>query len=112
MGDQPTQPDNYPMLAYRVSALEREFKELREGYMPRREIDLQLRAINESMGRIEQGQNDIKKTIMDPDAGLQKQIQDQKSSVDTLQIRVLLWAIGIFVALGLAVASNYLIHLP
>lgn len=113
MGDQqPQQPQDYQTLAYRVSALEKDFRELREGYMPRRELDLQLRVITESVQRVERSQVEIKDSITHPETGLQKQVQDQGKRVDDLLIRILWGAVALVLTVATGVIIFYLTHLP
>lgn len=94
----------YSMLEYRMSAMERDVKGMRDllaTYVPQKENDLQLKMIRESVDRIE-------KSIVD----VQKEQKEQKESTDKLLIRVSWGVASAFISIIIAVAISYLTHLP
>lgn len=113
----PSNADNQILssLPYRVDALEREMRTLKEQQqlaVTQRESDLLLRPIREAIERVEKGVLGVQQTISDPENGLQKQIQEQRESQDKLLIRILWSIVGTIGAVIIGVAIYYFTHLP
>ena len=75
-------------------------------YVPARENDLQLQTIRSTVERIEGDVKEARKQVTDLNAKLETQSKEQ----DLMQIRVLKWAVGIFVGIVVTVITAMLIY--
>lgn len=110
-------PQDLASLAHRVTSIEFHVenaeKELERlggqlaNYVPTNVNDMQLSSIRSTVERIEGDVKEARKEIV----ALSTQVGVQSKEHDQLQIRVLKWAVGIFVGIVVAVVTGFLIYL-
>jgi hypothetical protein len=103
------QPADLSTLSYRMGSLEQHVQQLQSElrtYVPARENDLQLQSIRSTVERIERDVQEARKQVTDLNTKLETQGKEQ----DLIQIRVLKWAVGIFVGIVVTVITAMLIY--
>ena len=117
----PQPQDQVALLQFRVDALERTvsgFNQQLNSYVRERENDLKLKILQDTANHIEDEVNGLKKDIRSQGEEvkmlkdeLQKRDASQRESQDKLQIRVLVWAVGIFMSIVLLLLAAYFSHI-
>jgi chromosome segregation ATPase len=107
---QPQQPQpDLGTLEYRVRSIETNVQQLQNElrqYVPASVNDIQLQTIRSTVERIESDVKDAKKQVTD----LNTQLTNQGKEQDQLQIRILVWTVGLVVTVLLALLIAYLTH--
>jgi DNA repair exonuclease SbcCD ATPase subunit len=114
-------PNEFTTLGYRIDSVERQIQQLQGQlhlYVPQRENELQLRAIQDTVHRIEgdvaeirQKMNEITATIVKQEQDAQSRDAQQRESQDKLQIRVLWFLVSVVVTILTGILVGYIIHL-
>jgi len=116
-----SQPQDQSMFSYKLETLEKMVAELRnqlQNYVLAREHDLQLKSIQSTVERIEHEVSLAKNELSNLNTKLtaqeietQKRDAEQRESQAKIQISVLTWAVGIFVAIVLLLIAAYFTHI-
>lgn len=107
-------------LAYRLDNVEKNLQHLSGQlslYVPQRENELQLRAIQDSVRDIKDDVTEIRKQLnelsnrlINQEAEGQKRDAAQRERQDKQQITILLWIVTTIAGLGIAVLIGYITH--
>ena len=113
-------PNELNTLSYRLDNVEKNLQHLSGQlslYVPQRENELQLRAIQDSVHDIKDDVTEIRKQLNDlsnrlisQETEAQKRDALQRERQDKQQIKILLWTVTTIVALGSAVLVGYITH--
>jgi hypothetical protein len=106
---QPMPQDPIPNLLYRLDQAEKDIVQVKAQlslYVPARENELRLQAIQEAVRRIEMDVGESKKQLTD----MTGKLAQQRESQDKLQIRVLWGTVAFILSTASLVVAGYITH--